>query len=45
LFFYFFADMAHVAPTELGISFRGGFYNYAAPLTLEWVPAAVRTRK
>jgi hypothetical protein len=30
---------------ELEFSFRGGFYNYAAPLVLEWVLNAVRTRK
>jgi hypothetical protein len=27
----------YAAPTELGISFRGAFYKYAAPLALEWV--------
>jgi hypothetical protein len=37
--------MKYAAPTELGFSFRGGFYNYAAPLALEWVPNAVETRK
>jgi len=35
----------YAAPTELGISFRGGFYKYNAPLALEWVPNAVGTHK
>jgi len=35
----------YAAPMELGISFRGGFYNYAAPLALECIPNAVRTHK
>jgi hypothetical protein len=35
----------YAAPMELEFSFRGGFYNYAAPLVLEWVLNAVRTRK
>jgi hypothetical protein len=35
----------YAAPTELGFSFRGGFYKYAAPLALKWVPNADETRK
>jgi hypothetical protein len=34
--------MKYAAPTELEISFRGGFYNYAAPMALKWVPNAVK---
>jgi hypothetical protein len=37
--------MKYAAPMELGISFRGGFYRYAAPLAPEWVRNAVETHK